>query len=69
MKRLLTAITINRCKYCGARPERGHFGRLFETYCPEMDSRKCKAPPSVEASTQEEADKLWNQRFGAEEIL
>ena len=55
---------LPRCKYCGALPVRGQFGKIYETYCPEMDTRKCKAPPQVEAETRAQADQLWIDRFG-----
>ena len=56
---------LPRCKYCGALPVRDEYGKMFEVYCPEMDSRKCQAPPQTEATTREEADRLWIERFGA----
>ena len=55
---------LPRCKFCKSLPVRGNYGKIFEVYCPEMDSRKCQAPPQVEAESQEEADKLWIERFG-----
>ena len=58
---------MRRCKYCGALPKTGQFGKIYEIYCPEMDTRKCKAPPQVEAPTLDQAIREWDIRFGAKE--
>ena len=56
---------LPRCKFCGALPEKGKFGKMFEVYCPEMDSNKCEYPPAVIGRTLKEASDYWVEQFGA----
>lgn len=55
---------LPRCKFCGALPKRGQFGKFFEVFCSEKDNSKCPYPPYVTAETSAQADELWIKQFG-----